>query len=176
MKTSVWYCVLVGAMTAACAFPACGSSGSGSGSGGSGGTSSATDPTSSETGGSTPSGGGSNAGGSSAGGSNSAGSSAGGSGAGENPVAHITSPHDGDSFAVNTSFPWTGDASDPQDGVLSGNSLIWKGDIGTIGDPEGVGNSGNASFDSVGDHTLTVTATDSDGNTGEQTITLHITQ
>jgi hypothetical protein len=89
----------------------------------------------------------------------------------ENPTATITSPADGDTFQANTPIPFTGTASDQQDGNLTGTDLVWTGDIVN---PEGVGIEGAASFDTPGEHTLTLTATDSDGNTGSDTITLNI--
>ena len=91
-----------------------------------------------------------------------------------NPVAQITAPADGATFPANTDIPFAGSADDPQDGALAGDSLAWVGDLVRGPIPEGFGISGNASFSTPGAHTLTLTATDSDGNMGTAEVTVNI--
>lgn len=84
-----------------------------------------------------------------------------------NPTATITHPGDADGpRPAGTPIPWIGNASDPQDGALTGASLVWSSDqSGVFGDGE--------SFDAelpVGTHVVTLTATDSDGNIGTDSI------
>lgn len=88
------------------------------------------------------------------------------------PTAHITAPTNNSSFAQGASVGFAGNASDPEDGTLTGASLVWTssrdGKIGT-------GTSFSTTTLSVGTHTITLTATDSKGATGTATITVMIT-
>jgi len=93
----------------------------------------------------------------------------GGGGGGENtaPSVTIDSPADGASFPSGTSISFSGSASDPEDGDLTG-SLVWTssldGQIGTGG-----------SFNKVlseGSHTITASVTDSGGLSGSASITV----
>jgi hypothetical protein len=88
------------------------------------------------------------------------------------PVAHITAPANNASFAQGASVSFAGNATDPEDGTLTGNSLVWTssrdGQIGT-------GTSFSTTSLSVGTHTITLTAKDSQGATGTATITVTIT-
>lgn len=75
------------------------------------------------------------------------------------PVVAIASPADGSVFTAGTMVPFTGSASDAEDGDLGG-SLQWTSSIdGAIGS--------GATFStlalSVGTHTITASVTDSDG-------------
>ena len=68
-------------------------------------------------------------------------------------------------------IPFIGVASDPEDGALSGMSMIWTDDLeGEIGQGEMF----DAALNTLGEHTVTLTATDSDGNIGEATLTFEI--
>ena len=88
------------------------------------------------------------------------------------PVAHITAPSNNSSFAQGASVSFAGNGSDPEDGTLTGSSLVWSSSRdGQIG----AGTSFNTSSLSVGTHTITLTATDSQGATGTATITVTIT-
>jgi len=86
------------------------------------------------------------------------------------PLVTITSPKNGATFAPGATITFTGYAIDPEDGVLSGSSLVWvsnkDGEIGT-------GNSISKSTLLAGEHIITLTATDSDGAT--RTATVRIT-
>ena len=88
------------------------------------------------------------------------------------PVAHITAPANNSSFAQGASVAFTGTGTDPEDGTLTGASLVWTDNVsGQIG----TGASISTSSLSVGTHTITLTATDSQGAKGTATITVTIT-
>lgn len=89
----------------------------------------------------------------------------------QNPVATINHPGDGENRAANTDIPFIGVATDPQDGTLSGASLVWTSSL--LSTPIGTGTSFNAPLP-VGTHVITLTATDSNSNTGTDTITLNV--
>ena len=75
------------------------------------------------------------------------------------PATTITSPSDGSSFYENENIIFTGSATDPEDGDLSGESLKWESNIdGNIGS----GSSITINTLSEGEHSITLTATDSD--------------
>jgi hypothetical protein len=88
------------------------------------------------------------------------------------PVAAISAPSNNSSFAQGTSVTFTGTGTDPEDGALTGASLVWTssrdGQIGT-------GTTFSTTGLSVGVHTITLTATDSQGAKGMATITVTIT-
>lgn len=86
------------------------------------------------------------------------------------PTAMINHPGEEDRQA-GVPIPFIGVATDPEDGMLSGMSMVWTDDLeGEIGEGE--------QFDyalvTLGAHTVTLTATDSDGNVGEATLTFTI--
>ena len=94
------------------------------------------------------------------------------SGGNQSPSAAITAPASGTSVAQGTSVAFSGTGSDPEDGSLSGASLVWTSSLdGQIG----TGTSFSTSSLSVGTHTVTLTSTDSQGAHGTATITLTIT-
>lgn len=87
------------------------------------------------------------------------------------PFAQINHPGDGDMRPAGVVIPFIGEASDIEDGVLTGASLVWVDSVeGEIGQGE--------TFDSMlftlGEHTITLTVTDADGNVAEDSITLQI--
>lgn len=90
----------------------------------------------------------------------------------QSPVAAITAPSNNASFAQGVSVGFAGTGNDPEDGVLTGASLVWTssrdGQIGT-------GTSFSTTTLSVGTHTITLTATDGQGAKGTATITVVIT-
>ena len=86
------------------------------------------------------------------------------------PEVSITSPIDGDSFDSGTSISFAGTASDAEDGDNTA-SLIWVSSInGQIGSG---GNFTNTTL-SDGNHTITVSVTDSGGATGSNQITITV--
>jgi len=81
-------------------------------------------------------------------------------GANNPPLVSIDRPLDNASFDEGDSVSFEATANDPEEGVLSGNSLVWTSSIdGSIG----TGSSFDTSTLSVGEHTITLRATDSDG-------------
>jgi hypothetical protein len=91
--------------------------------------------------------------------------------AGEDPVADIFHPGDGETRPVDVPIPFIGDATDAEDGQLDGMSVVWTSDLdGQIG----TGLMFDAPLSTVGMHTITMTATDSDGQQGVDTIQLNM--
>jgi hypothetical protein len=87
---------------------------------------------------------------------------------GSPPSPFISHPSDGETRPAAVPVPLIGEAADPEDGQLGGGALVWSssidGQLGTGGQ-----------FDvtlSVGVHTLTLAATDSDGNSASDSIQL----
>ena len=88
------------------------------------------------------------------------------------PTASITSPADGSSFASGANVTFTGTGTDPEEGALTGASLVWTSDLdGSIGS----GGTVQTTTLSVGTHTITLTATDAGGLIGTAVITVTIT-
>jgi subtilisin family serine protease len=91
----------------------------------------------------------------------------GGGGGNTPPSVTITSPANGATFDFGTSIPFSGTASDSEDGDLAG-SLVWtsslSGQIGTGGL--------FAAVLGVGTHTITAQVTDSGGLNGSASITI----
>lgn len=77
------------------------------------------------------------------------------------PVVTITSPSAGTNYQPGAAIPFTATATDAEDGALSGDSLVWTLDGST---QIGTGTGFTKSDISSGIHTVSVTATDSDGN------------
>jgi len=88
------------------------------------------------------------------------------------PCPTITAPSDQSSGAPRTelegtSITFSGSADDVEDGPLTGPSLVWTSNVdGEIG----TGESFSRTTLSDGLHTVTLTATDSDGNEGQATV------
>lgn len=89
----------------------------------------------------------------------------------EPPAVSITNPADGSTIGDRTQVTFSGSANDPEDGFLSGGALAWTssrdGHLGT-------GTSVTRSGLSVGDHVVTLTATDSDGGSASATVRITI--
>lgn len=87
------------------------------------------------------------------------------------PEAAILHPSDGEERVVDVAIPFIGEATDLEDGALSGAALSWWSDVDG---PIGQGEMFEASLSTLGDHVVTLTVTDADGNVAEATITLSI--
>lgn len=92
---------------------------------------------------------------------------------GENqpPMAFITTPATGAVFVEGDAVTFEGGANDPEDGALSGSSLIWSSSIdGSMG----LGNRVSLTRPSLGVHTILLTAIDSKGLEAFTSITVEI--
>lgn len=87
------------------------------------------------------------------------------------PSVRITSHSDGDLIRPGVGFNLRGVASDAEDDYLEGRSLVWSQlEVGQLGTGEGVYVDGLE----AGEHTFSLTGTDSDGQRGRDTITLRV--
>lgn len=90
----------------------------------------------------------------------------------EKPAVTITQPADGGSAMSGASVSFAGTATDPEEGALSGAALVWTSDLdGSIG----TGTNFSTSTLSGGTHELVLTATDSQGAFGADTISFSVT-
>lgn len=101
-----------------------------------------------------------------------------GVGGNQAPTCSISLPVDGTTYAFGQQVVFTGAASDPEDGTLMGNSILWSSTIdGNLGN----GSPGNPTLYfattglSAGIHTIRLTATDSQGATAFATVGITIT-
>jgi hypothetical protein len=85
------------------------------------------------------------------------------------PTCTITAPDDGSTTAFDVAINLMATASDPEDGTLSGASIVWRTDQQVA--PLGSGNALGATLP-VGVTLVTCTATDSTGRTGSASITI----
>lgn len=89
------------------------------------------------------------------------------------PAATIISPQDGSSFTEGETITFQGEAVDPEDGRLSGPSLVWTSNIdGQLS----TGESLTTNTLSVGTYTITLTATDSDGDSSSASINITVSR
>ncbi|MFT3707711.1 MAG: PKD domain-containing protein [Archangium sp.] len=87
------------------------------------------------------------------------------------PVATITQPTTMQTIFQGASLTFTGTGLDPEDGALTGMSLTWSSSLdGTLGTGSPLTNSTLT----VGDHTVTLVARDSGGNSGTATISVRV--
>lgn len=87
------------------------------------------------------------------------------------PLVSIDSPDDGTTFTTADTIEFRGSASDLEDGPLTGSDLAWSSDVdGSLGTGEQLSTSGL----SAGDHVVTLTATDSQGQTGSDSVSVTV--
>ncbi|MDB4891613.1 MAG: peptidase and in kexin sedolisin [Gemmatimonadetes bacterium] len=92
--------------------------------------------------------------------------------ANQSPTATISAPAVNAVMSQGVGVSFAGSASDPEDGALSGASLVWTSSInGQIG----TGTSFTKTNLSAGTHTIALTATDSKGATSSATRTITVT-
>jgi hypothetical protein len=90
------------------------------------------------------------------------------------PTAEITAPADSAEFFDTDLITFTGTGTDAEDGALTGESLAWSSDLdGPLGTGEELADV-DASTVTLGTHVITLTATDSEGSTGVDSITITI--
>lgn len=87
------------------------------------------------------------------------------------PVVSIASPDTTSATAPLTTAPgapvtFTGAANDPEDGALTGSSLVW---VSNVDGQIGTGETFMTSSMTEGQHTVTLTATDSESGVGSET-------
>ncbi len=83
----------------------------------------------------------------------------------------ITNPPDGSSFDYGDLVTFQGSATDPEDGTLTGASLVWTS---SQGDPMGTGETFATDTLTSGTHVITLTASDSKGMSATDTITIEV--
>ncbi len=89
----------------------------------------------------------------------------------DRPVAVITSPGDGLTIDQGTPITLIGSGEDNEDGSLNGNSLVWSSSLdGELGTGEEL----SISSLGIGDHVISLTATDLDGRTGNATVLITV--
>ena len=88
------------------------------------------------------------------------------------PAVTVTSPADGDTFTAGDDITMQGTATDPEDGDLTGDALVWTSSLaGTLGTGASVTKTNLVE----GEHVITLTATDAVGAKGAVSITITVT-
>jgi len=87
------------------------------------------------------------------------------------PTATVTSPAASTSLTAGDTADLQGTVTDPQDGGLTGSALTWTDSDGHV---IGTGSSVPTPPLTAGDHTFTLTGTDTAGRAGTDTVTLHV--
>ncbi|MBF0468907.1 MAG: hypothetical protein HQK61_08485, partial [Desulfamplus sp.] len=80
----------------------------------------------------------------------------------------ILAPSDGAAFNLNESIQFSGEASDSEDGELKGDSLVWTSN--RVASPLGNGQKVSVNNLAIGQHLITLTATDSSGASAKTSI------
>lgn len=87
------------------------------------------------------------------------------------PTATITSPSSMQTVFQGASLSFTGTGQDPEDGPLAGAALTWRSNLDGV---LGTGSPLSTMALTVGDHTITLIAQDSGGNTGTATVGVRV--
>jgi hypothetical protein len=86
------------------------------------------------------------------------------------PAVQITSPAPGSTFPPSTVINFSGNATDPEDGMLTGAALVWTSSIhGQLGTGTGF-----LATLGLGQHVITLEATDNQGTKGSAQITVFV--
>lgn len=89
------------------------------------------------------------------------------------PTVTITGPSAGDLFSGVQTISFDGIAIDPKDGQLSGTSLQWSSSLdGALGSGTTLGKTADTLTE--GNHTITLTATNSGGKSGKATVNITV--
>lgn len=89
------------------------------------------------------------------------------------PTVTIASPASGSVYTAGETISFAGSATDPDDGAVTGDALAWTSDLdGQLG----TGGSVARSDLSAGTHTVTLTATDTQGGQGSASVTVEVNQ
>ena len=87
------------------------------------------------------------------------------------PVVTINAPANGDTFEVGATITFEGEATDPQHPNLADDAFVWTSDKdGEIG----TGASFTTADLSAGEHSITLTVTDPDGQSGQRSVTITV--
>jgi hypothetical protein len=85
----------------------------------------------------------------------------------------ITSPTSGADYGTGQTVNFTATATDPADGSLAGNQVQWTDDLdGSLGSGTSISVVLSGGPCGISTHHVTVTATDSHGHSGVDTITV----
>lgn len=89
------------------------------------------------------------------------------------PTVQITAPAAGSTFSTADLITFSGSANDSEDGTLGGKALAWRSDVsGFIGE----GQSFSSTLLDVGTHQITLTAIDSEGGVGTDSVTITVNE
>jgi hypothetical protein len=86
------------------------------------------------------------------------------------PTVHITAPATLSSYTTGATVSYTADVSDPVDGTLPNAAIRWTEDGTQIGTGPSIGHPENT----VGTHAIAVSATNGDGKSASDSITIHV--
>lgn len=89
----------------------------------------------------------------------------------EPPTASINTPSDKSKYALGAMIEFDGSGDDVEDGSLDGDSLVWSSDLNNR---IGTGSSFSTDQLSEGTHIITLTASDSKGATGTDSISITV--
>ncbi len=87
------------------------------------------------------------------------------------PIINITSPAENSTFSLGNYIMFNSQATDPEDGVLTGNSIHWYDNGNNFAN----GTSAFTNSFAIGNHNVTATATDRNSNSASDSINISIT-